>query len=226
MANVVLFGPPGAGKGTQSDKIVKKFNLLKISAGDLLRGEIKKKSKLGFEIKKIIDKGSFVEDSLIGKLIEEIISNQKNSNSILFDGYPRSMSQAKNLDLLLNKHNQKISCVLSLRVNSDVIIKRILGRQTCSNCGLIFNVFFSPASKENHLCDSKFLERRSDDNEETITKRIQTYHEVTLPISEYYRKRKILHEIDGMREIPIIYKEICEIMHTLETWLYTMHLYK
>ena len=118
------------------------------------------------------------------------------------------MSQAKNLDLLLNKHNQKISCVLSLRVNSDVIIKRILGRQTCSNCGLIFNVFFSPASKENHSCDPKFLERRSDDNEETITKRIQTYHEVTLPISEYYRKRKILHEIDGMREIPIIYKEI------------------
>ena len=217
VTNIVLFGPPGAGKGTQSDNLIKKFNLLKISAGDLLREEIKKKTNLGLEIKAIIDKGSFVADSLIGKLIEDILSNKKNFNSILFDGYPRNLLQAKSLDLLLSKHDQKISCVFSLKVNPDVIIKRILGRQTCSNCGSIFNVFFSPANKENHKCDAKFLKKRSDDNEETITRRIKTYNQETLPIAEYYRKRKILHEIDGMREISIIYKEICEIMHTLET---------
>ena len=137
-----MFGPPGAGKGTQSENLVKKFNLYKISTGDLLREEIKKKSSLGNKIKIIMDQGQLVSDDIINNLIEGLISNKEYHNRCIFDGYPRTLNQAKNLDNLIHKHNQKISLVLSLDVDEETIIKRILGRQTCSKCGLIFNQFF------------------------------------------------------------------------------------
>ena len=217
MANVVLFGPPGAGKGTQSDFLVKEFNLFKVSAGDLLREEIKKKTSLGNEIKLIIDKGFLVKDKIIDTLIDKIISKEKHHNSLIFDGYPRNLNQVKTLDSLLKKYNQKLSCVFCLKVDKDVIIKRILGRQTCSKCGMIFNIYFSPPNQKTHNCDVKFLQKRSDDNEETINNRLKTYDKETLPILEYYRNQKLLYEIDGLRDIPIIYKEIQQIMRTLET---------
>ena len=136
--NLVLFGPPGAGKGTQENNLVKEFNLFKISTGDLLRDEIKKKSPLSEKIKSLIDKGDLVSDKTINDLIEKILSNKNYSNRMIFDGYPRNLNQAKSFDILAKKYNQKIYCVLSLKVNKDVIIKRILGRQICSKCGLIF----------------------------------------------------------------------------------------
>ena len=217
MANVVLFGPPGAGKGTQANNLVKEFDLFKVSAGDLLRKEVKRKAKLGDKIRLSIDSGQLVEDIIIDTLIENIISNKEYYNRLIFDGYPRNLTQVKKLETFIKKHNQKISCVFSLRVERDVIIKRILGRQICSSCGLIFNTFFSSANKENHKCDPRFLQKRSDDNKETITSRIKTYDEETFPILDHYRNQNLLYEIDGMRDISIIYKEICEIMHTLET---------
>ena len=215
--NIILFGPPGAGKGTQSDILVKDFNLYKISTGDLLRGEVKKKSTLGIEIKSILDQGLLVSDDMINNLIESILSNKAYFNRLIFDGYPRNLRQARNLDFLIKKYDQKISYVLSLKIDQKVIIKRILGRQICSNCGQIFNTFFSPATKENHKCDLKFLQKRSDDNEHTITNRFETYIMETLPILDYYQKQNLLHQIDGMREIPVIYKEICQIVQLLET---------
>ena len=137
--NIILFGPPGAGKGTQADNIVKSFNLHKVSTGDLLRDETSRKTKLGSKIKSIIDKGSFVSDEIINDLIEKILSDKKYYNRLVFDGYPRNLDQAKNLDLLLKKYNQKISCVICLNVDKKIVIKRILGRQTCTKCGRIFN---------------------------------------------------------------------------------------
>jgi len=217
VANIILFGPPGAGKGTQAEYLVDKFKLFKVSSGDLLRKEIINKTKLGKKINNIIDQGSLVDDNDIDGLIEKIISNKKYSNMLIFDGYPRNINQAKKLDSLINKYNQKISCVFSLKVNHDVVVKRILGRQTCSSCGLIFNTFFSPSRKENHACDEKYLQKRSDDNEETIINRIKTYDIKTLPILKHYSDQNLLYEIDGMRDISIIYKEIREIMHTLDT---------
>ena len=217
VANVILFGPPGAGKGTQADNLVKKFNLYKISTGDLLRKEIKRKTQLGDKISSIINRGSLVQDNIIDNLIETIISNTKYCNRLIFDGYPRNLTQVKKLDTFIKKYNQELSCVICLKVKHDVIIKRILGRQTCTNCGSTFNIFFTPSTKKNHNCDKKFLQKRSDDNEEIIAKRIDTYEKETLPIVEHYRNRNLLYEIDGMREISIIYKEICEIMYTLET---------
>ncbi len=215
--NLVLFGPPGAGKGTQANNLVKEFNLFKISTGDLLRDEIKKKGPLSEKIKSLIDKGHLVSDKTINDLIEKILSNKNYSNRMIFDGYPRNLNQAKSFDILAEKYNQKINCVLSLKVDKDVIIKRILGRQICSKCGLIFNEFFNPVTKKNHNCDSKFIQKRSDDNKKTIRKRFETYFKETLPILNYYQNQNLLYEIDGMGDISIIYKEIRVIIQRLET---------
>ena len=217
MVNIVLFGPPGAGKGTQANNLVNEFNLFKVSTGDLLRDEIKKKSQLGGKIKSIIDRGLLVKDDIINDLIESILSNKDYFNRLIFDGYPRNFNQARHLDILIKKYNQKISFVFCLKVDQDVIIKRIIGRQVCSKCGLIFNEFFNPPTKESHNCDIRFLQKRSDDNEKTARNRYETYNEETLPILDYYQNQSLLYEIDGMNHIHEINKEIRRIIHSLET---------
>ncbi len=214
--NIILFGPPGAGKGTQAENITKTFNLHKISTGDLLRNEILIKSDLGNKIKSIINKGSFVSDDIINDLISKVLSNKDYYNRLIFDGYPRNLEQAKNLELLVKKNNQKISCVLSLNVNKDSILKRILGRVICTKCGEIFNKYFKPADNKKHLCDSKFLEKRSDDNEKTVVKRYQTYLDKTLPILDFYKDLNLLYEIDGEAEIDDISVKISGIIASLE----------
>ena len=215
--NIILFGPPGAGKGTQANKIIQSFNLHKVSAGDLLRNEINKNTDLGKEIKFIIEKGSLVSDKIINDLIIKILSDKKFYNRIIFDGYPRTLDQAKNLDLLLKKYNQKISCVLCLNVEKEIITKRILGRQTCEKCGAIFNKYFNPVIEKNHKCGKKFIVKRSDDNEKVILKRYQTYLDRTVPIIDYYKKLNLLHEIDGKTEIDQIFVKIGHIISSLET---------
>ena len=169
--NIILFGPPGAGKGTQADKIVKNFNLYKISTGDLLREEIKNDTALGNKIKPKIDQGLLVSDDIINNLIIKILSKKKYYNSIIFDGYPRNLDQAKSLDLLVKKYNQKISCVLNLTVDKKTLINRILGRLVCTKCGLIFNKYINPPVKKEYKCNLKYLITRIDDKEETINNR-------------------------------------------------------
>ena len=215
--NIILFGPPGAGKGTQANNIVKRFNLLKVSTGDLLREEIKNNTDLGIKIKSIINKGLLVSDDIINNLIAKILTDKKFYNRLIFDGYPRNLSQAKNLDLLAKKYNQKISCVLSLNVDKEAIIKRVLGRQICTNCGLIFNEYFNPSTKKNHSCDSKFLNKRPDDNEKIIINRFETYLNKTLPILDFYKKQNLLHHINGMADIDQISNKIRDIIASLET---------
>ena len=215
--NIILFGPPGAGKGTQAYKIVKKFNLYTVSTGDLLREEIKNNTELGINIKSLMEKGSLVSDEIIANLISKVLSNKKYYNRLIFDGYPRTIEQAKSLNLSLKKYKQKISCVLSLNVEEKFILKRILGRQTCSKCGIIFNKYFKPSTKQNHLCDPSFLKTRSDDNEKTVINRLNEYLNKTLPILDFYKEQNLLHQINGIEEIDEIFDKIQGILTSLET---------
>ena len=214
--NIILFGPPGAGKGTQADNLVKFFKLHKVSTGDLLRKEINNNTDLSKKIKLKVDKGLLVPDSIINSLILEKLSDNRFYNRLIFDGYPRNITQAKNLDLLLKKYNQKISCVFSLNINKGLIVKRILGREICIKCGVIFNKYFKPAINKSHTCDPKFLDKRSDDNESTITNRYETYRKKTLPVLNFYKQRDLLRDINAKAEIDQIFEEIRAIMTSLE----------
>ena len=190
--NMIMFGPPGAGKGTQSDKIVSKYQLFKISTGDLLRNEIKKGTLLGKKIEEIVNSGTLVSDNIINDLIEKVLSDKKYKNKIIFDGYPRNVQQAKNLNTLLKKHEQKIDLVINLKVSFDLIIKRITGRLVCSKCGNTFNEFFNSPSKLT-CCKDGTLKRRSDDNVATAKKgikltKIQLNHSWSIIVNQVYLK--------------------------------------
>ena len=180
--NIILFGPPGAGKGTQAKYIQKKINGFQISTGDILRDEIKKDSDIGKKIIKDMNDGKFVSDEIVNKLIENIISDPQKKNKLIFDGYPRSLTQAKNLNLLLNNSNQKIDLIFFLNVNKDTIVKRVEKR--------------------------KIVENRADDDSDTIFKRYDTYMETTKPVLDFYSKNPNFNEIDGSLEIEEITAKI------------------
>ena len=217
--NVVIFGPPGAGKGTQSKFIVNKFKLFQLSTGEFLREEIKKKTQLGSNIASIVNSGSLVSDDIVSKLIEKIISDEKYKKRIIFDGYPRNLTQAKNLEFLLTKYNQKIDIVLKLSVNLETVKKRISGRVDCSLCGKIYNEYFNPPPINSDCCSSKFLRKRGDDTLEVATKRFLTYEKATEPLLDFYKNLDLLKVVDGEREISEIYNEISDIMALIEGWL-------
>ena len=185
--NIILFGPPGAGKGTQSKYLVDKLNNIQVSTGDILREEIKRNSDIGQKITNNMNEGKFVNDKIVNSLIEKLINDPRKKNKLIFDGYPRSLSQAKYLDLLLDKTNQKIDHIFFLNVNKNIIIERIEKR--------------------------KILENRSDDDTDTILKRYDTYMETTKPVLDFYSKNPNFKEIDGSSEIDVITGKINDILN-------------
>ena len=208
--NIIIFGPPGAGKGTQSSFLIQDFGMFQVSTGDLLRNELKKESELSKQIKSIMDAGKLVSDDIIYSLIENKLSDGKIQNKIIFDGFPRNLDQVSRLEIMLNKHNQKLSKVLNLKVDYSVLIKRISGRISCSICKKTFNEFFDPPSS--NCCQKPKLVKRSDDNEETVSKRLKTYDDETLPILDFYSKQNKVVNIDAMKQINEVRKEIKGIM--------------
>ena len=180
--NVILFGPPGAGKGTQAKYLVEKLNNFQISTGDMLRDEIQKNSEIGKKIVEDMSDGRFVSDEIVNTLIEKVISDPVKRNKIIFDGYPRSLTQAKNLEKLLNETNQIIDFVFFLNVNKETVVKRIEQRKT--------------------------IENRSDDDLSTIMKRYDRYMETTKPVLDFYSKNSNFYELDGSYEIEEITTKI------------------
>lgn len=216
--NIVIFGPPGAGKGTQSSFLIKNFDLYQLSTGDLLREELKSGSELATEIDKLMNSGKLVSDDIINNLIEKKLSNPSIKNRIIFDGFPRNIQQAKTLDQLLTKYSQKISLVLNLKVDYSVLTKRISGRVSCSICKTTFNEFFDPPKLcSNSECSSREMIKRSDDNVETVTKRLKTYDESTLPILEYYNTKNLVKDVNAMAEITKVSEQISIIIKDLKS---------
>ena len=180
--NIILFGPPGAGKGTQSRYLVNKLNAFQISTGELLREEINKNSDIGKVITNDMNEGKFVSDDIVNKIIEKLIFDPQKKNNLIFDGYPRSLSQAKNLDMLLKNSNQNIDLILFLNVDKETILKRIEKR--------------------------KIIEKRSDDDSDTIIRRYEKYMETTQPVLNFYSDNPNFKEIDGRLEIDEITRKI------------------
>ena len=180
--NIILFGPPGAGKGTQAKYLVEKLNGFQISTGDILRDEIKKDTEIGKRIINDMNDGKFVNDEIVNTIIKKFIFDPQKKNKLIFDGYPRSLEQAKNLDNLLSDSEQKIGFVFFLNVDKETIVKRLEKR--------------------------KFIEKRSDDDSETILKRYDTYMETTKPVLDFYSKKDNFHEINGSENITEITRKI------------------
>ena len=188
--NIIIFGPPGAGKGTQSKFIVNKYGLYQLSTGDLLRNEIKNKTELGSKITRIMNNGELVSDEIVSNLISKFISNDIYKHKIIFDGYPRTLAQAKNLDNLLKLNKQKINIVLKLSVSLETVKKRILERQ----------------SQEN----------RADDNEQIAIKRYQTYEKSSEPVLDYYKQSNLLKVVNGEATISEINSEIGDLIDSYQ----------
>ena len=211
--NIILFGPPGAGKGTQAQFIVQKHNYFQLSTGDLLREEVKLKTTLGAQIEKLISKGKFASDEIVDTLLRQSVTNLKFRDRIIFDGYPRNIEQAKNLEMILGEFDQSIGHIIFLNVSKDIIEKRIMGRMTCDKCNMTLNEFFNKKEIELHPCGKEHLKKRKDDNFDVVMSRYETYMETTKPVLDFYSKNKNFTEIDGAAEIEQINNKINGVLN-------------
>jgi adenylate kinase len=214
MINMVFLGPPGAGKGTQSEQITKDFDIVQVSTGDILRLSVKEGTDLGKLAKEYMDKGELVPDDVIIGLVRDRLQEKDCANGFILDGFPRTIPQAEALDEMLERDlNISLSHVISLEVNDDTIVERLTGRRVCENCKKGYHITFDPPKTDN-ICDNcgGRLIHRDDDKKETIMKRLQVYHNQTEKLKKYYSDKDILQTVDGEKTPENVYKEIVRIL--------------
>ncbi|NVN90682.1 MAG: adenylate kinase [Desulfuromonadales bacterium] len=207
--NLILFGPPGAGKGTQAQFIVDQYRIPQISTGDMLRSAVKAQTPLGVRAKAVMDAGELVSDDIVLGLVGERLSSPDCENGFILDGFPRTIPQAKSLMVILEGLGRTINHVISLDVANEVLVQRLSGRRTCPECGKGFHVVFAPPKLEG-LCDAcggKLLQR-DDDLRETVLNRLSVYDQQTLPLKNYFIERGVLRHIDGTLPISDIQQQI------------------
>lgn len=209
---IVLIGSPGAGKGTQAKILTKHFNIAHISTGDLLRDEINLKTELGLKISDIINSGELVSDEIVATLISNRIKKDDCKNGFILDGYPRNVTQAETLENIVGK----IDKVVFIYVPDEVIIERMSGRRSCEKCGQMYHLKYNPPKKVDScdICNSSLIQRK-DDNIETVQKRLNVYNQSTSPLIDFYRKKALLLEINGVNKIEIISKELIDSLSNL-----------
>ena len=203
MTSIVLFGPPGAGKGTQAERITTSTGLPQVSTGDMLRAAVKQKTPTGIEAKGYMDAGLLVPDSIIIDLIRDRVKWPDAENGVMFDGFPRTIPQAEALAKIT-----EVSHVIAIEVPDEKIVDRICGRYSCANCGSVFHETFNPVSNSGCECGDFSEKRRADDNKETVQSRLAAYHEQTSPLADWYKEMGIFHRINGDRDINLISDDI------------------
>ena len=210
MESIVLFGPPGAGKGTQAQRIMESTGLPQVSTGDMLRAAVSAGTPTGVEAKKFMDAGLLVPDDVIIALIKDRIQEPDAVNGVMFDGFPRTIPQAEALANIT-----EVSHVIAIEVPDEKIVERICGRFTCASCGAVFHDIFNPTKVAGKCdtCDSEDFKRRADDNADTVMSRLNAYHEQTSPLAEWYMSKGILHAIDGDRDIDSITQDILKSLN-------------
>ncbi|MEJ0009281.1 MAG: adenylate kinase [Alphaproteobacteria bacterium] len=208
--NIILLGPPGAGKGTQSDYLRDTYKLTKLSTGDMLRAATRSDSELGVEIKAIMAKGALVPDDIMIALIRDCIAGPQCPKGFILDGFPRTLAQAEALDEMLMEENKSLDFVIELKVDDAALVDRIAGRFSCAKCQANYHDSFNQPSKEGtcDACGSHDFIRREDDKAETVAKRLEAYHAMTAPLLPYYKDRGMLRTVDGMADIPHVTHEL------------------
>lgn len=206
---LVILGPPGAGKGTQAEYIVERYNIPHISTGDIFRENIKNNTELGKKAKSYMDKGLLVPDDLVIALVEDRLNKDDAKEGFLLDGFPRTVAQAVSLDSILDKNDDKLTKVINISVDPEILIERAVGRRVCKTCGMTYHVKFNPP-KEEGVCDKDGtkLIQRDDDTEETVKTRISVYFDQTAPLIDYYRAQNLLIDIDGAKDIDKVFNDI------------------
>ena len=210
---IIFLGPPGVGKGTQAQHICKKYNIPQISTGDMFRQAIKEQTPLGKKADALMKEGKLIDGSITLGLVKERLQKSDCKNGYLLDGFPRTIPQAKGFDHLLKEIKQKLDAVISLVVDEAVLIKRLSGRRSCPKCSAVFHIETNPPKKKD-ICDKcgEKLMQRDDDKPETVHKRMETYRTLTAPLIQYYKKKKMLHEVDGDQDIQVVFSEIVAIL--------------
>lgn len=210
---IIMLGAPGAGKGTQAKKIADKYSIPHISTGDIFRANIKEGTELGKKAKTYMDQGLLVPDDLVVDLVVDRVQQSDCENGYVLDGFPRTIPQAESLDAALEKLNDKIDYAINVEVPDENIVKRMSGRRACLGCGATYHIEHIPPKKEG-ICDTcgKELVLRDDDKPETVTKRLNVYHEQTQPLIDYYTEKKVLAEVDGTKDMEEVFSDIVKVL--------------